>query len=72
MVMRNNGFIVNRGVEPSRLKLKAKVKGCRMIQWEKLHTVNGVSCCPECGEEAEQVPGFMLGWPAWAHKIKEG
>ena len=41
-----------------------------MIQWEKLYTINGVSCCPECGEEAEMILG-IFGQPCWGHKENE-
>ena len=42
-------------------------KSCKLIQWEKLYTINGISCCPECHEEAELILG-VFGNPCWAHK----
>lgn len=45
-------------------------KQCRMVQWEKFHTVNWEPCCPECGEPAEMILGVFPN-PCWAHKIKE-
>ena len=47
-----------------------KIKGCMKIQWSKLHTVNGIPVCPECGQEAEMILGFF-GNPCWGHKIKK-
>lgn len=54
-------------------KPKQKVKKglppatCLLIQWGKLHTVNGESVCPRCGKPAEMIIAFH-GEPGWAHK----
>ncbi len=49
--------------------MSAKLECCK-IQWSKLHTVNGKSVCPDCGEDAEMILGFF-GNPCWAHKFEE-
>ncbi len=47
-----------------------KKKICMQIQWSKLYVRDDLSCCPECGEEAEMIIGLM-GEPCWAHKETE-
>ena len=42
---------------------------CRLIQWGKTHTKNGMPVCPKCGKEAEMILGFMDN-PCWGHKIE--
>lgn len=54
-------------------KRETKKKGlppdtCLLIQWGKLHTVNGEPVCPRCGKPAEMVICFNSR-PGWAHKF---
>ena len=48
-------------------KLNQKTKSCTLIQWTKLHIVNGKSCCPKCGKPAGLILGIFAN-PCWAHK----
>lgn len=43
---------------------------CKLIQWEKVHTINGESVCPECHEPAEMILG-IFGQPCYAHKMEK-
>lgn len=49
---------------------RQEVEGCSKIQWGRVHTVNGELVCPECGEPAELIIGF-LGNPCYGHKATQ-